>query len=195
MKIFFTASHSGKLAYQDYYDKILEVIQKHNCEVISLEVQKYEDLLSKSFIKSKSLEEVHYAYIKKGMHTSDAIIIEASVGKFRLGYEAALGLMFNKPVLCVSSNKDYAEQIKNPNFEAAQYSTKEGLEEVVSEFIKYVTKKSKPVRFHGYLTSEQKNFLDWYTEHSKKNASEVIRELLDKFISENPDYHNNSLPR
>lgn len=157
------------------------------CHVIGLEVGRYEDLLASEFIKNKPHNEVHYAYIRKGILMAQAIIVEVSVDKFRLGYEAALAAVFNKPILCISMNKDYSTKIMHPEFYAEKYRSISDIEQILQKFINKIKKKNFSVRFHGYITPKQKNFLDWYSKRINKNASEIIRELLDKKISEVTD--------
>jgi len=188
MKIFFTASHEGKQTYQRSYDKIISVINEHSCDVISLETGSYHDLVNSQIIEEKSKDEVHYLYIKRGMNIANAVIIEASLSKFRLGYETALALGLNKPVLCLSSNKDYSEQIKHPKFYAKHYVNEQDLEKIVAEFINNIKDKHLPVRLHAYVTPEQKNFLEWYGKKKHKTASEIIRQLVDEKMSESSDY-------
>ena len=178
MKVFFTASYSGKKEYQEMYDAVVRSLKETGCEVVSLEVQSYSDLLGASAVKGLSQNEKHYLYIRKGIGISNAVIVESSVDNFRLGFESALALVYNKPVLCLSVKKDYSDYIKNADFCAYKYSTAKDLQEKVRNFILEVKKKHFSVRFNGYLTPSQMNYLKVKSRKAGKTVSQLIREMV-----------------
>lgn len=190
MKVFFTASLEGKKNYQDCYDLIINSLQANNVEVISREIQEYETILGKKKFGDLLPDEIHYMFVKKGISIANAVVIEASLSKFQLGHEATLALLYNKPVLCVSQSKDYSNQIKHPKFYAKKYQNKEELKQIILEFIKELENKYLSVRFNAFLSPEQKTFLDWYGGRQKKNASEVVRDLIDKKIENTPEFYD-----
>ncbi|KKU31979.1 MAG: hypothetical protein UX44_C0002G0012 [candidate division WWE3 bacterium GW2011_GWA1_46_21] len=178
MKVFFTASYSGKKDYQGMYDVVVKVLKDAGCDVVSLEVQNYANLLGAAAIKDLPENEKHYLYIRKGIGIANAVIIESSVDNFRLGFESALSLVYNKPVLCLSMNKDYSNYIKNRDFHAYKYSDAKDLEQKVHDFILEVKKKHFSVRFNGYLTPSQMNYLKGKSKKTGKTVSELIREMV-----------------
>jgi hypothetical protein len=188
MIVFFTSSVSAKPEFQHYYDECISAIRDHGDNVNSLEFQKYEDLIGKEAIRQLSDEEAHYAYTKKGMNIAQAIIIEASRSSFYLGHEVTLGLLLNKPVLCLSSTWDYSKRIKHPKFHACQYQNKNELRKAICDFLDKVRNKYLTVRFNLFLNPDQKNFIDWYAQKHDKTASELIRELIEARKNETPEY-------
>lgn len=190
MKVFFTSSLEGKKQFQDCYDSIIETLAKNRVEVISREIQEYESLLNPKSIEGLSPDEIHYKFVKKGISLANAVVIEASLSKFQLGHEATLALLYNKPVLCVSQAKDYSIQIKHPKFYAQKYKTKKDLEVIIKDFVDELENKYLSVRFNAFLSPEQKTFLDWYGERNKMNASEVVRELIDRKMQETPEFYD-----
>lgn len=188
MKVFYTSSVSAKGEFQQYYDEAVKTIRDHGDELMSLEFQKYEDLIGKKATKKMTDEEAHYAYTKKGINIAQAIVIDASKSSFYLGHEVTLGLLLNKPVLCISNTWDYSRRIKHPKFYAAQYKTKYELRKIVTNFLNEVMNKYLTVRFNCFLSPDQKNFVDWYAQKHGKTASEVVRELISEKKDATQDY-------
>ena len=188
MKILFTASLPGNEQYSEDRNRIIDILQKNHIEVLTLDKESYSDLLEEKNIIGKSEAEIYYMYIRKAISLAQAVIVDANVDSFKLGHETTLSLVYNKPVLCLSSNNDYSDFIKHPNFFARQYSSKNDLDRIINTFIREVKHKYLSVRFNGYLSPKQKHFLDWYADKYKKNTSEIIRDLIDKKISESDDY-------
>lgn len=185
MKIFFTSSYKEKASLQHVYDKILQILKDNNVEIISREVQNYEDFLDPKSIKGKSPEEMHYLFVRKAALEADGVIIEASSDSFQLGHESGLALVYNKPVLCLSKKWDYSRKIRHPFFYAKEYRTDKEITDFVEEFLKVVENLQYSVRFNMRLNPAQKNFLDLLGQKTNRNASEIIRDLIQKEMTEN----------
>jgi|GEM_PF-477596 len=188
MKIFFTGSLKGKGQYGGAYNKLEEILEMNGIEYISPQSHKYEDILSPKIIKKMSNEEVHYLFISKGIELSDAIIIEASIDTFRLGHEATLALIYNKPVLCLSQNRDYSKAIKHPSFYSEQYKTLKDLQTSILKFIEGVESKQLSIRFNGMMSAKQKAFIEWLGREEGKSISEVIRDLINNKMKVNDNF-------
>jgi len=197
MNIFFSGSIKVESKFQNLYGEIIEYIEKKGDSVISLNNGKYSDLLKKDYIKTHKNNEIHYAWIQKAILTSDCTIIESSKDGFTLGHIATLSLLYNKPVLCLSVLKDYSEIILNRKFYAYQYKETEDLFERIELFIEEVKAKHLSIRKNIYISPDNANFLDWLGRHGDESASEVIRNLINKYKKNFPDYpekdsHNTS---
>lgn len=142
MKIFFTASYEGKKYYQKYYDEILEIIRSTGAEIVSPELSReYQDAFRPENIqKLGDRDRVHYEFIRQGIANADAVVIEASNEDFRIGHEATLAIIYKKPVLCLSRNKDYGRLVRHEEFRGAQY-TQDNVRELVLSFLSEVSKK------------------------------------------------------
>lgn len=185
MKIFFTSSYSEKSRLQPIYDKIIKVLKKKKVEIISREVQEYSQFLDKKIMKDKTPEELHYLFIRKATLEADGVIIEASSDSFQLGHESGLALVYNKPVLCLSEKWDYSRKIRHPVFYAKEYKTEEQIEKYVEEFLSSVENLQYSVRFNMRLSPAQKNFLDLLGRKTTRNASEIVRDLIQREMTEN----------
>lgn len=179
MKVFFTGSQRGREKYGKAYSKLEAVLKTNDLEYISPQSHKYSDILEKQAMKGLTEEEVHYLFISRGIELSDATIIEASMDTFRLGHEATLSLIHNKPVLCLSQHRDYSKAIKHPSFYSGQYDTLDELESIVIDFVNEVKSKLLSIRFNGMMSPKQKAFIEWLGKEEGKSISEVIRDLID----------------
>jgi hypothetical protein len=180
MKVFFTASFSGKSKYQKYYDIILSSIEDHKVDLVSPEKANYKDLLSVSIInKLENTNFVHYEAIKKGVEWADAVIIEISNEDFQLGHEATLSIQDKKPVLCLSLFEDYSKKINNKYFYGAIYN-EFNIDRIIKEFITKVSKELLTERFNCFLSSAQVKYIEKKAEKLGLNKSEYLRFLIEK---------------
>lgn len=140
MKIFFTSSFEGKKYYQKNIDKIIEIIESTGAEIVSPEKSReYHDAFREENIKKLGdPEKVHYEFIRQGIANADAVIIEASQEDFRIGHEATLAIIYKKPVLCLSLNKDYGKLVRHEDFRGVKYNN-QNVKKIVLEFISSVS--------------------------------------------------------
>lgn len=179
--IFYSASLSDYEKNIEIYELFKLVVGELSFEYISAHKEKYDEILG-SNDEDLTLEEKHYVFVNKSISQSDACIIEASKDSFRLGHEATLALIYDKPVLCLSRKRDYSKYIKHPMFTAYKYDSMEALKSVLINFMKDVEKRSLTVRFNGMLSPQQKLFLEWLSQRDNKSASEIVRDLIKQKI-------------
>ena len=125
MKIFFTCSFEGKKYYQKYIDEIVSTIESTGAQLISPEHDReYANAFTKENLeKYGDRERIHYEFIRQGIANADAVIIEASHEDFRIGHEATLAVIYTKPVLCLSINKDYGKLVRYEGFTRGEIYT------------------------------------------------------------------------
>ncbi len=182
MKIFWTASYSGKEKYQKYYDLVSRAIDAQpDLEVVSPEKGNYLSLIPPSIRKQLEShpQKLHYNAIRRGILWADAIVIEISNEDFQLGHEATLAIQAKKHVLCLSVNKDFSEKIDNRYFHAAKYN-RATVEEQIESFLARARKDLLSRRFNLFLTSSQEQFVKTKGLESGLGASEYLRSLVEK---------------
>lgn len=180
MKVFFTASFSGKEKYQRYYNMVLAAIEAHKVELISPEKGNYKELLPERVTyKLKDDKKIHYEAIKRGIFWADAVIIEMSHEDFQLGHESTLALEARKHVLCLSVHEDFSEKIQNRYFHGGRYN-EYNVEELVENFITLSNKEFLSERFNCFLSPSQIQHLEKRSKEEGISASEYLRELIDK---------------
>jgi hypothetical protein len=188
MKVFFTGSLRGREQYGLAYTKLEDILKSNGLEYISPQSNSYADIIEDKLLKDISLDEAHYLFISRGIELADAIIIEASMDTFRLGHEATLALIHNKPVLCLSQNRDYSKSIKHPSFYSRQYKDLDELEVVVLDFVNEIKSKLLSIRFNGMMSPKQKAFIEWLGKEESKSISEVIRDLIDNKMADSDKF-------
>ena len=181
MKLFWTASYSGKQKYQSDYDLVGRAIdQVADLEVISPEKGNYQSLLPPRIKVSLESEpaKLHYEAIRRGILWADAVIIEISEEDFQLGHEATLAIQSKKHVLCLSSREDFSNKISNRYFHAAKYN-KMTIDQIIEDFLILAQKDLLSRRFNLFLTSGQIQFLKAKGVESGLGASDYLRTLID----------------
>ena len=180
MKIFFTASFSGKAKYQNYFDMIVRSIEGTGVELISPEKGNYKTLLTETDIKRlKTDRSIHYEAIKKGILWADLVIIEISQQDFQLGHEATLAVQNKKPVLCLSLHEDFSIKIINRYFYGAKYN-QYNVKTIIKDFIYKHQREILSERFNFFLSKSQLKFLETESAKAGSNASELLRRLIDR---------------
>lgn len=181
MKVFYTASFSGKKKYQKYYDKVLKAIQENNVELISPEIGNYKKVVPpKVSQKVHSKKKLHYDAIKRGIQWADVVIIEVSNEDFQLGHEATIAIQNKKPVLCLSIHQDFSEKIINRYFHGAKYNPY-NIKYIIQKFLQTTKRGILTQRFNFFLSPSQ-------LQNLKKNAAELgitKAEVLRKYIDGN----------
>ena len=142
MRIFFTTPHSGKHDFQSFIDEVLATLRKHGVTVISPEdSDSYKEAVHLYESAGLPPEKAHYKFITHSIAEADAVLIEASHESFRTGHEATLALLYGKPTLVLSRNKDYANYIPHELFTGGKYKTARELRHLVQNFIKDLEKR------------------------------------------------------
>jgi hypothetical protein len=122
--------------YQPFIDTILKEIKKENRAVTPEDTRRY--LSSVKQLQKQGLNEnqAHYAFIRHGIASADAVIIEATEEDIRVGHEMTLALLFHKPTLILSQGKDFSAFITHDLLQGVSYSTEDEVQEIVRSFLK-----------------------------------------------------------
>lgn len=149
MKIFFTTPFPGKKLYQKEIDTIIKIIEASGATVVSPEKpEQYQEALSKDKQKKYGNKKLaHYEFVRQNIASADAIIFESSYEDFRVGHEATLGLMYDKPVLVLSQNIDYSEYISHEKLYGKKYQNTPELIIAIKKFLEFVDQQSKQESF------------------------------------------------
>lgn len=187
LKIFWTASYSGKAQYQKYYDLVGRTIgAQPSVEVIATEKGNYQDVLPPTLRNklSKQPSALHYEAIRRGILWADAVIIEISEQDFQLGHEATLAIQSKKHVLCLSIHEDFSSKINNRYYHAAKYN-KMTIDETIEDFLSFARKDLLSHRFNLFLTSGQVQFLKSKGIETGEGASNYLRTLINNARNSN----------
>jgi len=182
MKIFWTASYSGKAKYQNSYDLVARAINvQPGLEIISPEKGNYLSLIPPTVHARLSLQPqtLHYEAIRRGILWADAVIIEISQEDFQLGHEATLAIQAKKHVLCLSLHEDFSQKISSRYFHGAKYN-KMTIGESIENFLALAQKDLLSRRFNLFLTSSQEQFVKKRGQELSVGASGYLRSLIDQ---------------
>lgn len=136
MRIFFTTPYSGKQQYQPFIDEIIDVLHAHEVIIDSPEnTETYQKALHEYEAMGISPSRAHYEFVTRGIVDADLVIIEASQESLRMGHEITMSLLFGKPTLVVSQNKNYADYITHQLLTGVLYQTKDQLHDIIRKFI------------------------------------------------------------
>jgi len=182
MKLFWTASYTGKAQYQKSYDLLARTLDSQpDLTIISPEKGNYLNLVPPT-VRSHLASHphlLHYEAIRRGIFWADAVVIEISQEDFQLGHEATLAIQAKKHVLCLSLHEDFSEKINNRYFHGAKYN-RSTIEEQIESFLKLAQKDLLSHRFNLFITSSQEQFLKEKGEESGQGASGYLRNLIDQ---------------
>lgn len=181
MKLFWTASYSGKQKYQSEYDLVSKAIDRiGGLEVISPEKGNYQSIIPPRIKASLESEptKLHYEAIRRGILWADVVIIEISEEDFQLGHEATLAIQSKKHVLCLSTHEDFSNKINHRYFHASYYN-KMTIDEIIENFLLLAQKDLLTKRFNLFLTSGQLQFLKSKGLETGEGASNYLRSLID----------------
>lgn len=186
MKIFFTTSFEGKRFYQKYVDTIIQIILSTGAEIVSPEKSReYKDAFREENIKKLGdPEKIHYEFIRQGIANADAVIIEASNEDFRIGHEATLAIIYKKPVLCLSVNKDYGKLVRHEDFKGAKYNNK-NLKKLVLDFISEVSTSILSKR-RSFLKTPEK--VPLYRKKSSQKTIALLGAINIDMVTKVPKY-------
>lgn len=188
MKIFFTASKTGRYKFSKINKLVLDELHKHKVKVITTIGYRY--LSNRPELrKIKNLSEsentykyVHDSVIKRTIFVSDAVVVEASCPSFRLGFETHFALSQQKPVLVLSTKRNYANLIKNPNFFGANYN-EFTLPDEIEKFIAHAKKYKLRNRFNLFISDGEKEYLQHTSKINNISMSSYLRKLIQQDIS------------
>ncbi|MFC1711286.1 nucleoside 2-deoxyribosyltransferase [Patescibacteria group bacterium] len=187
MKIYFTASISGKNEYGKNYEKIIDSLKKLKYQVFSDHIIKRNstDIVN----ETAEQRENHFKKVKKWIRESDVVIAEVSHPSTNVGYELSMALDKEKPVLALYvKNKAPVLLIGVPSEKLAlvSYDAKE-ITTIVKENIKDL-KEQMDVRFNFFISPRIGIYLDWIAKHRKIPRAVFLRRLIEEHLKKNKEY-------
>ena len=186
MKIYFTASLTGKKYYEENYKKIVSYLKEFGHKVIA------EHILhgSKEKVLKETREEklVYLKWLNKRIKKCDVMIAEVSYPSTSVGYEISLAMEKGKPVIAMYSEKGgdcplvikgLGETTKEEELMLLRYNFK-NLKEVLKENIDFIKARSLNKRFTMLLSPKIVGYLDKIFKNEKIPRSVYIRKLIEE---------------
>ena len=184
MKIHFSAPLRDLGEHLVTYELIERVIKENGHTVAKEWLQEYKDQQTgPTEFSDKEWEDINVGTLT-AVQDADAIIIEASIPSFSMGYISALALARKKPLLMLFNTRPqpYILDSSNSLKRAEVYTTDEQLQAAVTSFLKDIDVDANNLRFNMVLDREVYNFLNWESVNTGKTKAQIIREVLKERI-------------
>lgn len=182
MKIYFTASLTGKKYYLKNYKKIVEYLEKLNCEVFSEHI--FSNTREQIRAEGRKERIKYLNLLHKNLSWCDAVVAEVSYPSTSVGYEMSLGISKAKPVVALYYKKggDFPPLLKAHKEEDAMlvdYSF-DNLKSVLIDCLNFIKTKTLEKRFTMLLSPKIVGYLDKICLKKKIPRSVYIRKLIEE---------------
>lgn len=188
MKIYFTVSLS----------QLDDSIRDHCIKIVDyLRAQGHQVFPSNSFqaipnYSEQSEEEALQAQkqLTKMKKTADLVIAEITKQSLGIGQEIALALSMNKPVIGLYEKGHRPHVLRDEGGDLLLLSeyTDKNLVDVLEDSLEYASS-HQDVRFNFFISPAIGNYLDWIAKDKKIPRSVYLRNLIEKDMEDNEEYH------
>lgn len=179
MKVYFTASVTGKKYYLANYLKIIDILTAKKHQVISNHI--IETTESQLRMEKKEERIKFQAQLEKWINACDFVVAETSFPSISVGYEIALALFHNKPVLVLyvtGHPPSLLAHYKNEKLICEKY-TLPTLVDFINDFVNYV-EGTNDSRFTFFITAEIASYLEKVAKREKLPKSVYLRKLIER---------------
>jgi hypothetical protein len=193
MKIYFTCSTAefGKYKQNYYAIRDLLIVQNH---VLTRDWLKLtQERIDNNQIELEDVKTI-YKECMQAINESELVIIEDTVSNFSTGHQITVALQRQKPTLVLWQGKKhrhfkkmFIHGVDSDLLEVAEYNL-DNLSEILTRFINKYEHANQKNRFHLVLNNVERNYLDWAQYNKGKSRTNLIREQIQKALSEDEDY-------
>lgn len=179
MTVYFTASIVGKKYYLSQYLKIIDILKSKRCEVISDHIINSTEAQIRLEKKEDRLK--FHQQLEKWIGSCDFVVAETSFPSISVGYEIALALYYNKPVLVLYSEGNAPSLLVHHKEERiiCEKYTLSTVADIIDDFFNYV-QGTNDSRFTFFITSEIAAYLDNVSRKEKIPKSVYLRKLIEQ---------------
>lgn len=181
MKVYFTASITGKNHYLSNYLKIVQYLESKGHKVQAHHI--LDSTETGMRLKTKEERLKFHKQLISWIQNADFMIVEASFPSISVGYEISLALQNRKPVLLLYSEGDAPNLFASFNDEKliCEKYTMETVTEVIDDFLCYASG-ACDTRFTFFITPAIAAFLDDVSRKEKIPKSVYLRKLIEEHI-------------
>jgi hypothetical protein len=187
MKIYFTASLSGKKEYGENYQKIIKALDELDFDVEADHIMGVE--YSKILKQTPNEKISFYKKTNRSIKSADLILAEVSFPSVNVGHEITLALDYNKPVIALhlpGKEPHLLEGIVSEKLKVVSY-TLDNLKQVIEEVLD-ASKSQMDVRFNFFIPPKIGAYLDWIAKHKKLPRAVFLRRLIEEHMRRNKEY-------
>ncbi len=187
MKVYFTASMSGKEELGSHYQKIVDTLQEMGHNVIADHVLGVDAKDLKE--ESKEEREKHFHKVKKWISGAEIMVAEVSHSSTNVGYEISLALEREKPVLALYVKDKVPVLLVGIAYDrlALVPYEMEGLKATLESNVDDL-KEQMDVRFNFFISPKIGSYLDWIAKHRRTPRAVFLRRLIEEHMQKNKEY-------
>lgn len=187
MKVFFTASLTGRVKYGDDYQNIVDAINSLGHRVIGDHILKADlERLTKESHQETALV---FKNFRKMVMSADILLAEISYPSLSVGYQISDALDSGKIVIAMHHRNTSARLLEGSNNERLKIETyeTESINETVKELMRWASD-NIDIRFNFFITPPMIAYMDWLSEKKRIPRSVFLRGLIDKEMRLNKEY-------
>ncbi len=189
MKIYFSVSLSQ-----------MDDRTRANCKVII----DYLKSLGHTVIPEEVIEKSQSTYVRQSNDQSlaaqkkltklkklaDLIVVEVTKQSLAVGQEVALALSMNKPVIALYDENSAPHILRDEGGDLLLMTaySQDNLLDVLSQSLEYASS-HQDVRFNFFISPAIGSYLDWISQNYKIPRSVYLRNLIEKDMTDNKEYH------
>jgi hypothetical protein len=184
MKVHFSAPLQDLDDHISAYESIVGSIKSSGHSLVKDWLQEYHSTKARDqYFSDEEWKRINDATLE-AVQSADAVIIEASISSFSMGYIAAKALAHKKPLLMLFDThpQPYILNSSNTLKRSEVYRSNEELQKIVTTFLKEIDVDANNLRFNMVLDREVYNFLNWESVNTGKTKAQIVREVLKERI-------------
>lgn len=192
MKLWFGTTTLNFKKYKDYYLKIREHLISEGHVLTDDWLGKCGTWIEENPSAKRGVKKL-YQQVILAMDAAEASIIEFTVPNFSTSHQITYSLQRRKPTLVMRLHKEntfkdsYIEALESPYLTLVQYDL-DTYKDIIDEFLGYACLEEGHSRYNIILGKKHKYYLDWAASKHKKSRSEIIRDLVEGKMTEDPDF-------
>ena len=184
MKIYFTASITGRKSYQNEYDSIIKVLRDlgHAVET-ELDMRKNDDIRLDEPLEKR--EKMHKRIMKK-IGSCEMVVVEASYPSTNIGYEIASAIDKEKPVLVIHVPWKVPVLLLGAKYDRLKIieCTPEDLKSNIKFYLDELGE-TVDTRFNFFISPKHQIYLDWVAKNKKIPRAVFLRRLIEDDMKRN----------
>jgi len=191
MKIYFTCSARANNELKHNYRQIYSLIESFGNT--HLDDYLRDNDASKIYFGTHEENLKLYKHAIECIKNADVVVLEVSTHSLSMGYLLQQGLSMGKPVIAlyVVGNKPvFVSGIDNERLQLVEYTPASLSEELTIALQN--AQENTDVRFNFFISPAIGRYLDWISKVKKIPRSVYLRALIEKEISQNQEYKDES---
>ncbi|MGI5826561.1 MAG: hypothetical protein ACOX50_04060 [Patescibacteria group bacterium] len=186
MKVYFTASYSGKKQYEEEYRLVIDTLKDLGVQVIELVFSLPPELATSDLPVDKAKI---YKKMDNAIKSADLVVAEISYPSINVGYEISTALKMEKPVLALrlkGTRSNVLEGHPDEKFKMIEYE-KETLKTILEDWVR-AANEQLDVRFNFFIPPSIVSYLDWVAKKRRVPRSVFLRNMIEREMKSDREF-------